>query len=235
MNSKHRPIKILQVNNVYRNGSTGKITNDIHLSLMKKGYNSVVCYGRGERIVEPHVYKTCSELYSKLNNLLSRFTGIMYGGCYFSTKKLISIIKKEQPDIVHLQCINGYFTNIYKLIMWLKNNKIKTVLTLHAEFIHTGNCGHSLDCNRWMKGCGHCPRLRKETKSLFYDGTHLSWIKMKKAFDGFQDNLIVASVSPWLMDRAKLSPILANQHHTVVMNGLDTSVFRVRFRYRARP
>ncbi|MBQ7833690.1 MAG: glycosyltransferase [Lachnospiraceae bacterium] len=48
---------------------------------------------------------------------------------------------------------------------------------------------------------------------------------MKEAFDGFK-NLTVVSVSPWLMDRAKRSPILAGKNHTVVMNGLDTDIFK---------
>lgn len=224
---KSKTIKILQINNVYRNGSTGKITFDIHTGLKKMGYSSVVCYGRGDLIIEPDVYKTCGELYSKFNNLLSRFTGVMYGGCWLSTNKLISTIKREKPDIVHLHCINGYFVNVYKLIEWLKINQIPTVLTLHAEFIHTANCGYALDCDKWKTGCGQCPRLRKETKSLFLDGTHKSWMKMKKAFEGFNENLIVASVSPWLMDRAEFSPILADKRHVVVMNGLDTSVFHI--------
>ena len=100
-------MKVLQVNNVYKKGSTGKITYDIHSELLKQGIESVVCYGRGEKINEPHVYKTCGEVYSKINHLLSEFTGVMYGGCFFSTNKLIKIIKKENPDVVHLQCING--------------------------------------------------------------------------------------------------------------------------------
>lgn len=219
-------MKVLQVNCVYKTGSTGKITADLHNAFKKKGIESVVCYGRGKRVNEPNVYKTCGELYSKLNNLLSRFTGIMYGGCFFSTNRLISIIKKEKPDIVHLQCINGYFVNIYRLVNWLKKNNIKTVLTLHAEFMFTANCGHSFDCEGWKTGCGKCPKFKAETKSLFFDGTARSFKKMQKAFEGFKnENLIVASVSPWLMERAKQSPILAGKQHTVVMNGLDTGVF----------
>ena len=85
-------MKILQVNCVYNTGSTGKIMYDVHTELVKNGYNSVVCYGRGAKTTDKNVYKTCGEVYSKFNNLLSRFTGIMYGGCYFSTNKLISII-----------------------------------------------------------------------------------------------------------------------------------------------
>lgn len=218
-------MKILQVNCVYKKGSTGKITYDIHSELLKRGIESVVCYGRGEKINEPHVYKTCREGYSKINHLLSELTGVMYGGCFFSTNKLIKIIKKEKPDVVHLQCINGYFVNIYRLVSWLKKHDIKTVLTLHAEFMYTANCGHALDCDKWQTGCGHCPRLKQETKSFFIDRTHKSWMKMKKAFDGFNDNLVVTSVSPWLMERAKLSPILNDKKHEVVLNGVNTDVF----------
>ena len=218
-------MKILQVNCVYKKGSTGKITYDIHSELLKRGIESVVCYGRGEKINEPHVYKTCREGYSKINHLLSELTGVMYGGCFFSTNKLIKIIKKEKPDVVHLQCINGYFVNIYRLVSWLKKHDIKTVLTLHAEFMYTANCGYALDCDKWQTGCGHCPRLKQETKSFFIDGTHKSWKKMKKAFDGFNDNLIVTSVSPWLMERAKSSPILNDKKHEVVLNGVNTDIF----------
>lgn len=76
-------MKILQVNCVYRKGSTGKIVYDIHTELQKQGIESVVCYGRGEKICEPNVYKTCPEWYSKLNNLWSRLSGLIYGGCFF--------------------------------------------------------------------------------------------------------------------------------------------------------
>ncbi len=217
-------MKVLQVNCVYKTGSTGKIIYDLHKGLLDAGIESVVCYGRGSLVKEAGVYKTCPEWYSKLNNAWSRVTGIMYGGCFFSTKRLIHIIKIEQPDIVHLQCINGYFVNIYRLITWLKEHHIKTVLTLHAEFMYTANCGYSLECDRWRTGCGNCPRLRKETRSLFLDGTARSWKRMKAAFDEFTE-LRVVSVSPWLMGRAKGSPILADHDHRVIFNGLDTSVF----------
>ena len=221
-------MKILQINSVYETGSTGKIVHDLHNVLLQQHYDSIVCYGREKKVSEPFVYKTCGEFYSKFNNLISRFSGMMYGGCFYSTKKLIHIIKKEKPDIVHIHCINGYFVNIYRLISFLRDNKYKVVLTLHAEFMYTANCGYSLDCDRWRRGCGQCPRLRKETKSLFFDKTASSWKKMKQAFDSFDENLIVTSVSPWLMQRAKKSPILADKKHCVVFNGIDTdNVFHV--------
>ena len=217
-------MKVLQVNCVYANGSTGKITQDLHHELSARGIDSVVCYGRGESVNEQGVYKVCSEAQSHFYQIITMLNGLMYSSCASSTGKLISIIKKENPDIVHLQCINGYFVNIYKLIEWLKQNKIKTLLTLHAEFMYTAGCGIAQDCEKWKTGCGSCPRLKAETKSLLFDGTAKSFRKMKKAFEGFE-TLEVSEVSPWLKSRAEVSPILKDFPHSVVLNGLETDTF----------
>lgn len=220
-------MKVLQVNVVWRKGSTGKITADIHEALLERGVESVVCYGRGGRIQEPGVYKTCGELESRVNHAGTLVTGVMYGALGHATRRLISVIEREQPDIVHLQCINGWFVNIYRLIGWLKAHRIPAVVTLHAEFLYTANCGYALDCGRWRTGCGHCPRLRQETGSLLRDGTAESWRRMRQAFAGFETCRVV-SVSPWLMERAKRSPILGGLAHSVVLNGISTEVFRPR-------
>ena len=218
-------MKIIQVNCVYKTGSTGNIVYDIHKYLCDTGCDSLVAYGRGENTKDQGVYRVCGNLYAKMNNLFSRVSGLMYGGCFLSTRRLIKFIENEVPDVVHIHCINGYFVNIYKLISWLKTSKIKTVITLHAEFMHTANCSHALDCDRWKTGCGNCSNYRQITKSWFFDRTHKSWQLMRDAFDCF-DNLAVVSVSPWLRGRAEESPILKNANHAVILNGLDTDVFK---------
>ena len=217
-------MKVLQVNCVWRKGSTGKLTADIHEELLRRGVESVVCYGRGEPTREPHVYKTCGELYSKLNNLATRFTGVMYGGCGLSTRRLMAIIEREQPDIVHLQCVNGYFVNIYKLITWLKERRVKTVVTLHAEFLYTGSCGYALDCEKWRAGCGRCPRLRQATGSLLRDGTAESQRRMKQAFADF-DTAVVIGVSDWVTGRARRSPVMGGLRFERIYNGICTGNF----------
>lgn len=215
-------MKILQVNVVYKKGSTGKIVYDIHNELKKHDINSIVCYGRGTEVNETNVYKTSNEILAKFNALKSRITGLQYDGSFISTNILIGIIRREKPDIVHLHCLNGYFVNIYRLFSYLKKNKVKTVLTLHAEFMHTGSCGHAYDCERWKTGCGNCPRLKSATKSYYLDRTDNAWIKMKNAFDGF-NHLIVVCVSKWISDRAKLSPIMKDKEFKVIHNGIETS------------
>lgn len=219
-------MKVLQVNCVYGNGSTGKITKVLHQGFMEHGIESRVCYGRGMQCDDENVLKICSETYANINHMLSRITGIMYGGCILSTKKLISVFEKEKPDIVHLHCINGYFVNIYQLLCYLKRNNIPTILTLHAEFMYTGGCGYSLSCDKWKNtpGCGKCPMWKSETGSLFGDRTRQMWQKMYDALKNM-NNLVVVSVSPWLEGRAKQSSILVDKEHRVVYNGLDTSIF----------
>lgn len=223
-------MKILQVNVVYNTGSTGKIVYDIHTEMKKQQIDSVVCYGRGALVHEENVYKICGELYSDIHHFYADLSGVLYGGCLRSTRKLISIIEREKPDVVHLHCLNGFFVNIYRLVSWLKEHRVNTVLTLHAEFMYTGGCGHSIDCNQWSNrtGCGHsqkCPRWRTDMKVWLFDRSRTMWRRMKKAFDGFDVGLIVTSVSPWLMERAARSPILGGKTHCVILNGIDTGVF----------
>ena len=214
----------MQINCVYNTGSTGKIMYDIHTELQKKGIDSVICYGRGAKTSDENVYKTSSEFLAKFNNVKSRFTGMPYNGLFFATNKLLRIIGKEKPDVVHLHCINGYFVNIYRLVNFLQKNKIPTVVTHHGEFFYTGNCGHSYDCDKWKTGCGNCPSAKKSVSSYFFDFTRHNFKAMQKAFNGF-DKLYSVGVSPWVQHRAEQSPIFKAAVHTTVLNGLDTNIF----------
>lgn len=217
-------MKVMQINCVYRSGSTGKIVFDIHSALKERGIESIVCYGRGQKICDNNAFKTCGEIEGKLNNLISRITGVSYGGCFFASNRLFARIKKEKPDVVHLHCVNGFFVNIYRLIKYLKRHKIPTVVTHHAEFFYTGNCSHAFDCEKWKTGCGKCPSAKKAVNSYFFDFTGANFIRMKKAFLGFE-NMISAAVSPWVQKRAGMSPIFEDKKNVSVLNGIDCSVF----------
>ena len=214
-------MKVLQVNNVYADKSTGKITKVIHDGLLADGWESVVVYGRGRTVKEPGVIRLCPNWYGKFNNLLSRVTGIPFGGCLLSTWRLMGIIRREKPDVVHLQCINGYFVNIYRLIQWLKKNRIKTVVSLHAEFMYTANCGHAFDCEQWKQGCKKCADPQKAVKSWFFDRTGDSWRRMKKAFAGFEKDCVICPVSPWTEERARMGDIMKDFSFRTVYNGID--------------
>lgn len=218
-------MKILQVNNVYAQQSTGKLTKELHEGLLRNGHESLVVYGRGKTVTEPGVIRLCPDWYGKANSLMSRFTGLRYGGCFLSTERLKAIIRRELPDVVHLQCINGNFVNIYRLVGWLKRKRIKTVVSLHAEFLYTANCGHAFSCDQWKRGCRKCPDKKRSSKSLLFDRTGTSWKKMKAAFDGFERDCIICPVSPWTQSRARQGDILKNFSFQTVYNGVNTNIF----------
>ena len=117
-------MKIVQLNCVYKNGSTGKLVQNLHLSYLDKGYDSYVLYGRGKKEREKHVYKVSSEFEAKIHGFLSRMLGMDFNYSYFATKRTISLIKKIKPDIVHLHCLNGHFINVYRLLNFLKKKKL---------------------------------------------------------------------------------------------------------------
>ena len=215
-----RNMKILQINCVYAQGSTGKITRDIHHGLLERGHESVVFYGRRKRVKDHNVYKLCPEWYAKINNLRSRLDGMMYTGSYFSTQVIISKIRKEKPDVIHLQCINGYFCNIFRLLTFLKRHHIPTVLTLHAEFMYTANCGYAGDCTQWIDGCQKCPRLRQETLSLYFDKTQSSWSRMHEIYKDWEQ-LTVVACSSWIQDRAKQCGEIKSRKIITIHNGID--------------
>ena len=218
---------MLLLNNFFEEGSTGKIILDIKNELDRNRIENIVCYGRGKNYFynDKSIIRICSNLYAKFCKLLCCITGIKFDWCYLSTYRLIRIIKKEKPDIVHLHCINDNIVNIYGLITYLKKNNIKTIITLHAEFLYTANCGYSLACEKWKTGCGLCPRVKQEIHSFFFDRTHKSWKKMQSAFNGFDKNLWLVSVSPWLYQRVEESTILSGKKHSVILNGIDTDKY----------
>jgi len=220
-------MKICQINSVYAQGSTGKIVQDIHNTLVERGHDSYVIYG--DRKGNPdyqNVFSISKKLTRRVSVLINRLVGLQYGGAFFETRRMINIIRRLNPDVVHIQNINGGFVNIYKLLAFLAKKEIKTVVSLHGEFMYTGSCGHALDCDKWKTGCGSCPIGYSATKSYLYDSSAIAWRKMKYSFGLFKkDNIIITAVSKWVKDRANQSPILNGLNPIVVHNGVDENIF----------
>mgnify|MGYP000044833125 CR=1 FL=1 len=127
-------MNILQINCVYGVGSTGNITRDLHQALLARGHRSAVLYGRGPLSADPHVARICPSWYGRAQGLTARVAGLPYGRCIRSTRHLLDRIHRIGPDVVHLQCLNGHFCNLYLLLEDLKQSGIPTVLTSMRNF-----------------------------------------------------------------------------------------------------
>lgn len=219
-------MRILQINCVYAYGSTGKIVEDVSNYCLSKGDEVLVLYGRQGKNMDSNVIKVSSEIEAKLHSVLTRLTGIDFGYSPLATYRTIREIRRFNPNVVHLHCLNGHFINVFRLVEYLKKSKIPTVLTLHAEIMHTAGCEHAYDCTKWVNGCYDCDRIKGKLTHYFRDDAKYAYRKMQKAFDDFR-NLTVVSVSDWLSNRAKQSSIFRNcdANFITIENGLDLEFF----------
>ena len=93
-------VLLIDVNCKY--SSTGKIVYDLFQYINATDDEAAVCYGRGEVINEPGIYKFGLDLETKLHAFLTRITGLTGCFSFFSTKRLIDYIEKFKPDVVHI-------------------------------------------------------------------------------------------------------------------------------------
>ncbi len=222
-------MRILQINAWFGVWSTGKIVKDLHCGLLERGYESFVLYGKGTKVQDENVIKTSDNIEPKINSVLSRFSGLMYGGCFISTQRIIRQLRRIRPDIVHIHCANSFTVNNYKLLKYLGKTGSKVVITLHAEYPFTGSCAHAFDCQQWIEGCKKCPNKKVSSRSLFFDNTPIAWKKMNEAFNAVeQKNRRIIAVSGWLMERAQQSKSFKMDNIEVVLNGVDTNIYHKR-------
>ena len=218
-------MRILHIN-CASTGSTGKIIEDIANHAANVGFETLLCTpatpGKNQNI---RYFKTSLPYEQGLYRRLNCLYGFQYGLAPLSTMRIKAIIKKEKPDLIHIHCINGYMVNVYALMRYIKKKRIPVVITNHAEFFYTGNCPHAYECKKWMSGCGECPQRISATGTKLRDTSAAAWRKMKQAFSSME-KVTMVSVSPWVESRAKQSPITGALPQRVVINGVNTSVFR---------
>lgn len=219
-------MRVLLVNVNASTGSTGKIVTDIKSELESHGHECIVAYGANTTEARAGYARICTENERKFNAAIARVTGVLYGGLPKPFHRLRRLIEDFKPDVVNIHCANGYILDLFSTLAYLAEKRIKTVITNHAEFFYTGGCGHAYDCRKWLDGCkGRCEELKSYVPLI--DPARITWKKFKSAFDTFDtDNVIITSVSPWVRNRAEKSAALSHFRHRVILNGLDTSVFR---------
>ncbi|MDD4165063.1 MAG: glycosyltransferase [Eubacteriales bacterium] len=213
-------MRVLLIDVNCKNSSTGKIVYDLYTGINENGDEAAFCYGRGPLIQEKNIYKFGLDWETYLHALLTRITG--FTGCFsfFSTRRLIKFINDFKPDVVHIHELHAYFVNIKPLLSNLKENQIRTIMTLHCEFMYTGKCGHSVECEKWKTECNKCPHLHDYPSAWIFDHTNFMFKQKKKLFRDF-NNLTIVTPSQWLADRVKES-FLGDKRIEVIHNGIDT-------------
>ena len=219
-------MKVLQINSVCGQGSTGRIAADIQNLLAEQGHECLFAYGRG---TAPSGIKSL-RIGTNFDNYLHAAATRIFDNHGFSstaaTKKFIKRAKEYNPDLIHLHNLHGYYINVDLLFNYLKEANKPIVWTLHDCWALTGHCAHFdyIGCNKWQKGCYDCPQKDVYPASLIFDNSERNYEKKKELFTSVA-NMVVVTPSKWLATIVEQS-FLSSYPLQVINNGIDIDIFR---------
>lgn len=217
---------VYQINVEANYGSTGKIAEALGKKVTQNGGTAFLAHGRKYRSSELKTYKVGNLWSYAVHFLISRLLDGHGRGSYFATKRLVSHLKRTNPDIIHLHNIHGYYINYKVLFSFLKEFNGGILWTLHDCWAFTGHCTHfePHDCDKWKTECKKCPALKEYPKSILLDNSALNFKDKKKTFSEIEQMHLVP-VSDWLGTHLSKS-FLSQKKATVIKNGINLDLFK---------
>jgi glycosyltransferase involved in cell wall biosynthesis len=225
-----RNLSVLHINESDRMGGAGRSAYRIHESLRHMGLRSRMLVHR--KSTNDDDVKPISSANVRFFDLASYHTFerlSMQYVFYPSSFLLLNHPWFKEADVVQL--FNTHENYFAHTALPLISRRRPTVWRLSDMWSFTGHCTHSLDCERWMTGCGSCPLL-SDYPALRWDTTAMLWKLKRWVYARSQLNIVAPS--QWIADLARQSPLLENfsVHH--IPNGVDTTVFAPRVQQEAR-
>lgn len=213
---------VVQINATCGKGSTGKICVALSRLMTENDIDNYILYSSGESGLANTV-SCASRMYTRIQSVKSRVLGNYGFNSTTQTKRMISVLDKTRPDIVHLHNIHGHDCNLKLLFNYFKQNRIKIYWTFHDCWAFTGYCPYydMIGCDKWKTKCRKCPQ-RKCYSLLFDRSTKLHELK-KELFSGL--DMTIITPSQWLADQVKES-FLKDYPVKVINNGIDLNVFK---------
>lgn len=158
-------MRVIQVNILSKNRSTGRTTDEFHNFLIKTGHESFVAYGIGSKDNSPNFYKISNKFDYYVHNVLDKIFGTQGFHSRLTTNKFVKWIDKIKPDVVHLRNLHSNYVNIEILLNYLAKKKIPTVITTHDFWFLTAFCSYpKKDCD--ISKCDECKYYKKS--QLFF-------------------------------------------------------------------
>lgn len=218
-------MRVLQINSIYNYYSTGRSIKEMHDYFINNNIESYIA--ASEHISSSNFfYHIGTNFDEKFHALMSRITGLQGYYSICSTKKLITYIKKINPDIVLLHNLHANYINFTLLLNYLSDNGIATIIILHDCWFYTGKCCHYIDlkCNKWINGCYNCPAKHKYNNSYFFDFSRKMYKDKKRLFSKF-NNLGVVGVSKWVTNDARKSLLKNAKYIETIYNWINIDLF----------
>ena len=222
-------MKVLEVNTVYPNGSTGRITAQIaEYTAAQPGSQVYVVFGIGEPVHRETLtaVRIGASWERKLHGAIRKLFDAEGYGSYFATGRLIKLCKENPVDVVHLHNLHGCYIHMKRWFKYLKTAGIPVLWTLHDCWPLTGHCAHFsyCGCEKWKTQCERCPQKRQYPVCIGIGGSRRNY-KLKKRLFSDIPSLTLVTPCRWLQ---ALLPESYMRHvpSRVIYNGVDTRVFR---------
>lgn len=153
-----KPVKIVHLSTqTHPHTPVGAMVHALAMHARNAGAEVTIAAGYGDRqhadlIMQPR-WKY------RLNTLMARMAdcdGFLHSS---SMKSLFRTLDNEQPQILHIHNMHGYYLDLVRLSSWLYSHNIHVVLTLHDLWMVTGRCAFPPRnrCDAWVNGCHRCP------------------------------------------------------------------------------
>ncbi len=133
-------------------------------------------------------------------------------------------------EVCNIHNMHGAYWNIWTLPILVRRAPL--VLTLHDEWLLTGDCTYSYDCQRWLNGCGSCPQADWPVLADRYaiggrDNTRFN-LHLKRLCTRLLPAARVAIVCPsrWLLAHARRTSHLGRFRLRHIEYGVDLDTYR---------
>ena len=219
-------MKILQINTIYKQKSTGRTCWELEKILEAKGHYSFTIHQVGETSDPRHSYVVNRKFGYYFHKVMSRITGLDGYYSYWATRRAIRIIKKQKPDIIHLRNLHGGYLHLPSLFKFLSLYNRPIVYSIHDTWAYTGKCPEyeNVQCDKWKSECNECPQWKRYPKSFFFDRSKKMFYDKKHWYADIKD-LTVVGVSDYMKNESSQSVLFNGRRIERVYNWINLDVF----------
>lgn len=229
-----RPLRIALVHTSDQGGGAEASTLSLHLALRQLGHESFLFVGtkrtNHSQVIEISRYR-CFPGVLRAVQAAERQFGWQY--LYQPWFRNLDRLFAADIDVVNFHSLWGGqhgYADVGGLPRLTK--RFPSLMTLRDMWMLTGHCAcPPLDCHRWQRGCGQCPDLTI-APAIPRDGTAFNWRRKRAAIQ--HSSLRVVTVSDWLGNQVRQSPIFDGKNVRTVYNGVDEIIFKPQEKEAAR-
>ena len=213
-------MRVLYLNTKFQGGGAERVARQLYEGIGAEGVESHMLVGKEDES-DPRFEIIYESLFRRRWNwIYGKLTSNARLDDRFAAKKILSCVRENRIDLVHIHNIHGNY-------MGIRNVRgiaaaVPVVWTLHDMWTFTGHCAYAGDCDHWeTQGCAHCQDLAMFPKLYFDCASRLQGQKRQY----FTENGITfVTPSQWLYNLVKKS-FLGQEKLHMIHNGVDTECF----------